>query len=48
VGRVNTKGDDLAYTGASIIIPLILGIVIIAAGVGLFFATRRRNHKREH
>jgi hypothetical protein len=39
-------GGTLADTGVSIFIPLILGVVLIAAAVTLFLSTKRRGKKR--
>jgi LPXTG-motif cell wall-anchored protein len=38
--------NTLAYTGASVIGPIIAGIVLIGAGIGALFFVRRRkaNH----
>jgi hypothetical protein len=38
-----TSGDSLAYTGASVALPLGIGAALVLAGGGAMVATRRRN-----
>ena len=45
-GNIMGRTNELAYTGASVIGPVIAGIVLIGAGIGALFFVRRRkaNH----
>jgi LPXTG-motif cell wall-anchored protein len=43
VAAASGTGDNLAYTGASVAMPLGLGAGALALGGGLVFMTRRRN-----
>jgi TQXA domain-containing protein/LPXTG-motif cell wall-anchored protein len=36
------KNDDLAETGASIFAPILIGLVLVGAGIGAMFVVRRR------
>ena len=37
------KNDDLAETGASVFAPILIGLVLVGAGIGAMFVVRRRN-----